>query len=199
DYLRLGAMLRQGTWTPATRLMTELEIRIGSITNGRYDDTSRGLLGSVVLKRAAALARQRDVDRAMRALEEAEEIAAASNNVDGVYYETSFGPANILIHEVHALREMGNDSMAVELGAGFRPPENLPGERLSHHLIDMAAAQLAVGDRDGSLASLQQARQVSPNHVRYHPTVRHTAAALVRLDRANDNSIAGFARWAGSI
>lgn len=199
DYLRLGAMLRQGTWTSATRLMIDLEGRIGRITGGRYDDTSRGLLGSVVLKRAAALARERDPDGAMRAVEEAEEIADASGNVDGLYYETSFGPSNIKIHEVHALRELGNDELAVQRAGEFEPPASLPGERRSHHFIDLAAAQLTVGDREGSLTSLQKARQIAPNHTRFHPTVRHTAAALVRLDRANHDSVAGFARWTGAI
>lgn len=198
-YLRLGAMLRQGTWASATRLMIDLEGRLTSHTGGRYDDTTRGLLGSVVLKRAAALARERNADGAMRAVEEAEEIAAASRNVDGVYYETSFGPANIKIHEVHALRELGSDELAVERAAELDPAAKLPGERLSHHYIDLAAAQLGVGDREGSLATLQKARQVAPNHVRFHPTVRHTAAALVRLDRASHDSVAGFARWTGAI
>lgn len=199
DYLRLGAMLRQGTWASATQLMIDLEGRINGITGGRYDETSRGLLGSVVLKRAAALARERDVDGSMRAIEEAEEIAAASSDVDGVYYETSFGPSNIKIHEVHALRELGNDELAVERAGGFEPPADLPGERRSHHFIDLAAAQLTIGNREGSLVTLQKARQIAPNHTRFHPTVRHTAAALVRLDRASHDSVAGFARWAGAI
>lgn len=199
DYLLLGAMLRQGTWKAATRLMQQLESRIHRLTDGRFDDTSRGLLGSVVLKRAAVEAREGRIDPAMRALEEAEEIAAASRNVDGIYYETSFGPSNIKIHEVYVLRELGDDEGAVQSAAGFEPPEELPGERRSHHFIDLAAAQLATGDKAAAFNSLQRARQIAPNHTRFHPTTRHTAAALVRADRNSHDSIAGFARWSGVI
>lgn len=200
EYLLLGALLRQGTWAPANRLLNELEGRVRSeVAGGRWDNTSRGLLGSIVLKRVALLARQGDVDGAMRGIEEAEEISAASANLDGVYYETSFGPSNVKIHEVHALLETGNPSVAVQQARDFVPPPDLPGERRSHHFIDLAAAQLANGDREGSFKSLQEARRISPLHTRFHPSVRHTSATLVRLDRNQHDTVAGFARWTGGI
>jgi transcriptional regulator with XRE-family HTH domain len=200
EYLMLGALLRQGTWDAADRLLIELESKVHRIVaGGPWDNTSRGLLGSLVLKHVALKARKGDVEGAMRAVEDAEEIAAASGNVDGVYYETSFGPANIRIHEVHAHLELGAPSIAVERAEGFEPPEDMPGERRSHHYIDLAAAQLASGDRAGSFESLRRARSISPLHTRFHPVVRHTSAALVRLDRAQHDTIAGFARWSGAI
>ena len=197
-YLLLGALLRQGAWRSADRLMVRLETRLDRITSGRWDDQTRGLLGSVVLKRAAARARQGDVDGSMRALEEAEEIAAACGGRDLVVHETSFGPSNIRIHEVHSLLEIGDAESAVRRGSEFAPSAELPGERRSHHYIDLAAAQLATGDRAASLASLQAAREIAPNHTRFHPTVRSTAATLVRTSRT-DEQAAAFARWAGAI
>jgi transcriptional regulator with XRE-family HTH domain len=205
-YLLLGAMLRQGAWRPATRLMTRLETQVHQIASGQWDDQTRGMLGSVVLKRAAARARQGDIDGSMRAIEEAEEIAAACGGRDLVVHETAFGPSNIRIHEVHSLLEIGDAVTAVaraqaplgDSGAPFEPPADLPGERRSHHFIDLAAAQLATGDRSGALASLQEAKSIAPNHTRFHPTVRSTAATLVRTSRT-DEQAAAFARWAGAI
>jgi transcriptional regulator with XRE-family HTH domain len=199
DYLQLGALLRQGAWGPATRLTVRLEQQIHDIAAGRFDNTARGLLGAVVLKTVAARARQGDLEGSTRAIEDAEEIAAASGGVDGVYYETSFGPGNVRIHEVHALIDIGDAATAVQRASEFEPGPHLPGERRSHHYIDLAAAQLMIGDRSGAFASLQRAREIAPNHTRFHPTTRSTAAALVRLDRAAHDSVAGFARWSGAI
>ncbi|MBO2464009.1 helix-turn-helix domain-containing protein [Actinomadura violacea] len=195
-YLLLGALMRQGLWTAANKLMVELEVQIRSIAAGRFNDESRAMLGSIVLKRLAADARQGRLENVLRATEEAEEIAAASNGRDVLAYETTFGPSNIRIHEVHALLNIGDAKTALRTAGGFIPPTDLPGERRSHHYIDLAAAQLAVGDRDASLNSLLEARRIAPAHTRFHPTVRATAATLVRLDRAQREAVTGFARWA---
>jgi transcriptional regulator with XRE-family HTH domain len=203
-YLRLGAMLRQGTWKAANLLATDLELKLRGIQGGRWDDTSRGLLGAVVLKRAVLRARQGNADGAMRELEDAAEIAAASGDRDGVFYETSFGPSNIRIHEVHVGMDTNSPGWALdrltewgEGGVPWSPPVSLPAERRSHHFIDVAAAQLASGDKRQAFASLQTARHVAPNHTRFHPTTRATAEALQRADRNADDSVTGFARWAG--
>ncbi|MFC1410524.1 helix-turn-helix domain-containing protein [Streptacidiphilus sp. N1-12] len=203
-YLRLGAMLRQGTWKAANLLATELEGKLRSIQGAHWDDTSRGLLGAIVLKRAVMRARQGNADGAMRELEEAAEIAAASGDRDGVFYETSFGPSNLRIHEVHIGMDTNSASWALnrltdwgDQGAAWEPPVDLPAERRSHHFIDLSAAQLATGDRRQALVSLQKARQIAPNHTRFHPSVRSTAEALQRADRHADDSVTGFARWAG--
>lgn len=202
DYLLLGAQLRHGAWVPARKLVVSLESRVARLVDGRWDDTSRGLLGSIVLKRAAADAKQGNYEAAVRGIEEAEEIAEASRGANGIYYETSFGPGNIGIHEVHIFKELGDPASAIrradELGILDRLPEELPGERQSHHHIDLAEARLATGDRSGALASLMRAREIAPNHTRTHPTVRHTAEVLVRLDRNGDDTVAGFAHWTGA-
>jgi transcriptional regulator with XRE-family HTH domain len=206
-YLRLGAMLRQGTWNAATRLSADLESQLHRIQGARWDDTSRGLLGSIALKRAVLKARQGNPDGAMRDIEDAIEIAEASGNRDGVYYETSFGPSNIRIHEVHVGMDTNSAGWAVrrledwgrEAGQDgpWVPPADVPAERRSHHFIDVAAAQLAAGDRGEAFVALRTARQIAPNHTRFHPTTRATAEALQRADRHADDSLASFARWAG--
>lgn len=194
-YLLLGALMRQGLWAASDKLLGDLEHQVRSIADGRFDDTSRGLLGAIVLKRLTADARQGKLENVVRGLEEAEEIAAASNNADLLVYETSFGPANVRIHEVHSMLDIGDAKTAVRVADGFVPPTDLPGERRSHHYIDLASAQLATGDRAKAMQSLLAARNIAPAHTRYHPTVRATAATLVRLDRAQHETVAGFARW----
>lgn len=194
-YLRLGALMRQGLWGSADKLIGQLDMQIRGIASGRFNDDSRALLGAVVLKRLAADARQGRPEHVARGLEEAEEIAQASRNADLVAYETAFGPSNIRIHEVHAMLQLGDGTRAVDRARGFTPSANLPGERRSHHHIDLASAQVGAGDRDGALRSLEEARRISPVHTRYHPTARATAATLTRLDQGRHEAVSRFARW----
>ncbi|WP_395108100.1 helix-turn-helix domain-containing protein [Actinomadura sp. SCN-SB] len=193
-YLFLGALMRQGLWGPANNLMIRLETQTRSITD-RWDNDSRGLLGAIVLKRAAAEARRGRIDATIRALEEAEEIAAQCGNVDLLTYETAFGPSNIKIHEVHAMLDLSDPASAVRVSDSFSPPETLPGERRSHHFIDLAAAQTQVNDRTGALISLKKSAEIAPAHTRFHPTARSTASVLARAERGEHGPAAEFARW----
>lgn len=119
----------------------------------------------------------------------------------------SFGPTNVRIHEVAALIDGGDTEQALarlaEWGAEqqrdeWAPPTTLAAERASHHHIDVAAARLSEGDRTRSFAALRRARALSPNHTRFHPTVRSVSGTLVRLDRSRDEELAAFAGWAGA-
>jgi transcriptional regulator with XRE-family HTH domain len=200
DYLLLGALLRQGAWEATDKLTALLKDELRGITDNVWNDTGRGLMGSIILKEATALARRGDLDGCMTLLDEAGELADASRNVDGLYYETSFGPGNIMIHKVHALNNVKDGAgEAVRIADGFEPSETLPGERSSHHYIDLASAQLATNDRTGSLDSLWKARDIAPNHTRFHPTTRSTAAVLARLDRSTTERVTEYARWCGAI
>lgn len=206
DHLRLGALLRSGAYGQASRLMTQMEARLVRETAGRWDDVSRGALGAIRLKDVMVRARRGDVDGAMSMLEDAQEIAAASGGRDGVYYESSFGPTNIRIHEVAALVDLGDTATAVRrvhewgLEQGrelWEPPEGTVAERSSHHHIDFATAQVAEGHRRGAFVSLLRARQIAPQHTRFRPQARETVSTLIRLERDAPETLAGMARWMG--
>jgi hypothetical protein len=53
-----------------------------------------------------------------------------------------------------------------------------PRERVGQHYIDLARGYQLAGDRDRSLATLQLARETSPQQTRYHPQVRETVLTL---------------------
>jgi transcriptional regulator with XRE-family HTH domain len=206
EHLRLGALLRSGAYGQASRLIAQMEARLARIAGGRWDDTSRAALGAVRLKEVMVRARLGDVEGAMRMVEDAEEIAAASGGRDGVYYESTFGPTNIRIHEVAALVDIGDTAAAVrrvrewgrEQGRElWTPPRGTAPERSSHHHIDFAQAQLAEGDRAGAFVSLQEARRIAPQHTRFRPQARETVATLIRLERDAPETLAGLARWMG--
>ncbi|MFD4000833.1 helix-turn-helix domain-containing protein [Streptomyces rubiginosohelvolus] len=206
-YLRAGAMMRMGAYGSARRVLENLEQEVERLApEASMNGAQMAVQGAILLKLAILEARDGRPERATQRLAEA---GAAANMLaaDTTHYEMSFGPTNVRIHEVAAMIDTGDTEQALarlrEWGAeqdrtDWELPRGIAKERASHHHIDVAAARLAEGDRQGAFADLSVARGISPVHTRFHPTTRQTAAALVRLDRRSDDSIAGLARWAGA-
>ena len=207
-YLRAGAMLRQGALGSARRILEGLSEEIERLApEASMQDEQAAMQGAVLLKLAILEARDGQPDRSWQRMAEARACAGLLRGRDTSHYEMSFGPTNVRIHTIAALIDTGDTEQALarlrEWGAEqdrdeWELPEGLVAERASHHHIDVAAARLAQGDRTGAHRDLLEARRISPNHTRFHPTTRHTAAALVRLDQGAHDSVAGFARWAGA-
>ncbi|MFI2078451.1 helix-turn-helix domain-containing protein [Streptomyces triculaminicus] len=205
-YLKAGAMVRMGSYSSARRVLEGLTEEIERLAPEQcLSEAHLALQGAALLKLAILEARDGHPERAQARLDDARGCAALLRQ-DTTHYEMSFGPTNVRIHEVATLIDSGDTEQALARlrawGAEqdrdeWEVPDTLAGERVSHHYIDVAAARLAEGDRAGSYRDLLHARRVSPNHSRFHPTLRSTAATLVRLDRQQDDSIAGLARWAG--
>ncbi|WP_282695506.1 helix-turn-helix transcriptional regulator [Streptomyces sp. CC208A] len=205
-YLKAGAMVRMGTYASARRVLEALVDEVERLApEASMSDAQIAIQGAVLLKLAILEARDGHPDRATDRLAEAR-AAAGMLRADTTHYEMSFGPTNVRIHEVAALIDTGDTEQALarlrEWGAEqdrdeWQLPAGIVAERASHHHIDVAAARLAEGDRAGAHRDLLEARRLSPNHSRFHPTVRNTAATLVRLDRSQDDALVGFAKWAG--
>lgn len=205
-YLKAGAMIRMGSYGSARRLLEGLMDEVErQAPEQSLTDVHLAVIGAMLLKLAILEVRDGHTGQAWQRLAEARSYADRLPG-DTLHYETSFGPSNLRIHEVAVLIDSGDTEQALarvrEWGAEqdrdeWAPPGDLAKERASHHHIDVAAAKLAEGDRHGAYRDLMHARQIAPHHARFHPTVRTTAATLVRLDRAQHDSVAGFARWAG--
>jgi transcriptional regulator with XRE-family HTH domain len=206
-YLRAGAMLRMGTYASARRVLEALVDEVERLApEASMSDEQIAMQGAILLKLAILEARDGRPEHAGERLAEAR-TAAEWLRADTSYYEMSFGPSNVRIHEVAALIDQGDTEQALarlrEWGAEqdrdeWEVPVEIVAERASHHHIDVAAARLAEGNRNGSHQDLLQARQIAPNHSRFHPGYRATAATLARLDRGMDESIAENARWCGA-
>ncbi|MFJ8602272.1 helix-turn-helix domain-containing protein [Streptomyces shenzhenensis] len=206
-YLVAGAMLRQGAYSSARRKLVALRTELERLQPERsFSADALAVDGALLLKLAVLEARENNPHRADAYLREAEQVARMAGNRDSLAYEMSFGPTNIRIHEVHTLIDMGDTEQALARlsewspvsGGEWAPPATTVGERSSHHFIDVASAKLAMGDRAGAFADLKQARKVAPNHTRFHPSVRETTAALLRMDSHPSNELSTFGSWAGT-
>jgi transcriptional regulator with XRE-family HTH domain len=206
-YLRAGMLVRLGAFDSARRILQGLVGEIDRLApEGSLTEVLLALRGAVLLKLAIVEARDGGGDRVDGLLGEAQLLADMGGGRDTDFYEMSFGPTNVRIHRFAAMTEEGDAEQALarleEWGAEQRVSEwvlpiSIAAERSSHHHIDVAAARLTQADRRGAFGSLKEARVLAPVHTRFHPSVRHTAEALVRADRTDDAELAAFARWVG--
>ncbi|MDX6743610.1 helix-turn-helix transcriptional regulator [Actinocorallia sp. A-T 12471] len=118
---------------------------------------------------------------------------------EGIYSGTAFGPDSMRVHEVSVAVELGDGVRAVEAAESWEVPASLPAERRSHFYIELARAQLWLGQRDASLQSLQEARRIAPQHVREHRQVRDALATLIRLYTSPPHALLSYAEWAKAI
>jgi hypothetical protein len=125
----------------------------------------------------------------------AEHLGGADH--DGGWYQLSFGPANVSIHEVATRIELGDGQGAVEKASGLRLPPSLPPIRAGHHYVDLSRAQLWAGDRDGALRSLYLARKLAPQQTRHLPTTREVLRMLLRAHRRSNEPLAKMVSWIG--
>jgi hypothetical protein len=58
-------------------------------------------------------------------------------------------------------------------------------------------AWLLHGNRDRCVDAPVRARAISPEHVRYSPSLHETIAILAARDARRTDSLAGLVRWAG--
>ncbi|WP_432012705.1 helix-turn-helix domain-containing protein [Streptomyces cucumeris] len=205
-YLVAGAMLRQGAYTPARRKLLSLRTELERMQpEHSFTDDALAVDGALLLKLAVIESRRNNPEGANTYLREAEEVARMAGNRDSLAYEMSFGPTNIHIHDVHALIDMGDTEQALarlvewapNSSMEWTPPATTVGERSSHHHIDVASAKLTLGNRAGAFEELRRARKIAPNHTRFHPSVRETTSALLRLETHPTNELSTFGIWAG--
>ncbi len=198
SYLRGQSCFNTGRHDVGLRLM-ERSLADVEEDARRGERSALCVQGNLRLRAAMLAARSHAGQEARAQWAEAWEVAGRLGD-DTENYVMSFGPSNTLIHSVALEVELGEFGKAVKASRGVHLPkpfaEKFP-DRVGHHYIDLARAQLETGQRQAAFASLQKARKVAPQQTRFHPSVKETVASLVRAERGSRESVTGFARWMG--
>lgn len=168
------------------------------LANGRYDDAMElghtasvwlstrveesdpaalSLLGMIHLRAAIAAARHQDRATATSLLNQAEALASRLGS-DENYWQTSFGPTNVVLHRLSAELDLDNISYVVEYGQ--IDVDHMPPERGVSHRIDYARALSLAGQGDNAFEELLTAERASPQLVRNNPRVRDTLRDLIK-------------------
>ncbi|WP_431867880.1 helix-turn-helix domain-containing protein [Nocardiopsis eucommiae] len=145
------------------------------------DARSWAAYGSLHMRAAVFAARNRHPRQAAPHLEQAR--LAAEHTREAVYTGTAFGSASVRVHQVTLALECEDPDQALEVAAGWTPPQGLPAERASHYFIDVARAHHLLGRQEVALANLRAAWQRAPEHTRLNPHVRALSGLLLSSGR----------------
>ncbi|GII23700.1 hypothetical protein Pme01_32970 [Planosporangium mesophilum] len=153
--------------------------------------------GALHMRAAVLAARAGRPDRARDHIDEA--AAAATHVHENIYTGTAFGPASVRIHHVSLAVDAGDPADALRIASGWVPPLAVPAERRSHFFVDLADAQARCGRDEDAVTTLQVARKVAPQHVRYHPQVKSTLLSLSHRFRSPPLALSELTRWTGVV
>ncbi|MFF4228986.1 helix-turn-helix domain-containing protein [Streptomyces sp. NPDC001820] len=184
DPLVLASAARSGTHALLANGRYEAAMQLGDATANWLaprvadsDPSALSLLGMIHLRAAVAAARHQDRPTATRLLNRAEELADNLGS-DENYWQTGFGPTNVLLHRLSI--ELDLDNVAYVVENGRINVDHMPQERSVSHRIDFARALSLAGHGDEAFAELRTAERTSPQLVRNNPRVRETLRDLTK-------------------
>jgi hypothetical protein len=193
---RTTSMLQAGSYDIGLRLLDRVQ---SELQVGRRSEREAALWVSAPLHLRSAIlgARGGKADVSAMHLAEARAIARhlGDRDCDGGWYQLSFGPSNIAIHDVAVSVELDDAPAAVAKAEGLRLPPDLPPIRAAQHYVDLSRAQLWVGRPDGALHSLYVARQLAPQQTRHLPTTREVVRMLVRSHHRTNEPLTRLVSW----
>ncbi|MGW0545258.1 helix-turn-helix domain-containing protein [Streptomyces griseoincarnatus] len=193
-YMRGLTYLRSGQYRTGERLVQVGLADLEQADAGRERDV---LTGQLHLGAAVMAGRAQDRGRAEDHLAEAERIADQTGEAARVHWLT-FGPTNVRVHRVSVLAELDEYGAAAQAGKTIQLPREWPASRRSHHLAELARAQMWTGQLEDSFANLLRARKAAPQQARYHQTVRETYAGLEAAKRQLPDSFLSYGSWLGT-
>ncbi|MEU0809503.1 helix-turn-helix transcriptional regulator [Streptomyces sp. NPDC005970] len=134
-------------------------------------------------------------EEANACLEEAEGIARDIGETN--HYLFVFGPTNVAQHAIAAAADRDEHSEALRRAREVRLPEGYPPARAGVYWIDRARSEALMARPEDALESLQEARKVTPQQTRYHPTTRETVGTLLRARPRPSQGLREYALWSG--
>jgi transcriptional regulator with XRE-family HTH domain len=200
EYLRAGELMVAGDTSSAAALMDaslgRLEPELGN-HNGDGWEPVWAVWGNLQLKAALVAARSGRPDAKLATWQYFEQAKDAADRIgyDRDDYRLFFGPTNVDIWSVGLAVELCDDAAAIDRANNIHLPDQAPKERRSHHFIDLARAHVWRNDPEDALRCLFKAREISPQHTRFHPQVRETTLALGRIERRTTTTLRSFASW----
>jgi transcriptional regulator with XRE-family HTH domain len=192
---RAGTFLNSGDFDGG---MTIVDRGIVAAESSLHGIDKAYALGILHLRGMTLAGRLKAKDEANRHREGAWAAAAEFPDGDVDWHGLHFGPYNTASHVVATEADLDQYRRALRTAEDlFRTPTALPPTRIGPVHMNTARAKLAVGDRDGALASLAQAWEVTPQMMRVTPTAREVLRVLISLHQRSNHVLVGLARDAG--
>ncbi len=192
NFVKTWLPLHRGDYHGCDRLLERAQRAIAD----RSDPTALAVRGQLHLQSATVAARAARAGDADAHLAEARDIIA-SGVPPRPYLDIDCSAFNADTHSVAIPVELRDGTTAVARADSMHITDKYEPRRVGDHWVHVARAWVLHGNRTKALGALNQARFVSPQQTRYHPSVRETVHIIAEQDRRVTDSLAGFARWAG--
>lgn len=137
------------------------------------------LWGALTLQRAVTESRSGDAGAAYEHLDRAREMAARLGPGRNDY-NTEFGPANVILHEIAVAVELGDAGRALR-AAEAADAADLSPERQARMLMDVARAHTQRRHVAEAVAALLRAEAITPEQTRTHDLVRQLVSDLLTM------------------
>ncbi|MGW2255584.1 helix-turn-helix domain-containing protein [Kitasatospora sp. NPDC001660] len=189
-----GTFLNSGDFDGGLAVIERAIVQAESTLHGR--DRAFGL-GILHLRGLTLAGRLKDKQTANRHIAEAWRVAEEfPRDVDD--HGIHFGMENTATHVISTSSDMNRHREAVEaadalIGGGV----SLPANRMGPLYMNLGRSQLALGDRDGALESLEIAWKWSPEMSAVHPTSLELIRVLTSLHKRSNPRLTRIAKRAG--
>ena len=191
DQDRSLPLMHRGAYATAAALVERVQ---AGLADHWSTPQSLSVRGAMHLRSAIIGARAGSSSTADAHLAEARDLAERLPALAD-HYDTAFCLPNVQVHAVAAAVELCDGTTAVARADGVQFPAGMMRSRLGHHHVDLARGWLLHGDTARALATLNHARELAPQLVRYHPQVHETVRVIAERQRRASEPFTRFVRW----
>jgi transcriptional regulator with XRE-family HTH domain len=172
-----------------------LDRQLGSAA--RKNPVALSLSGMLHLRSAEAAARMGD-RRTTNDMLQLAELAATGLGVDANFWQTNFGPTNVLLHRVTIGVDLDDIATVLDFGPQI-DPSNLTAERAASWRIDVAHAYAAAARDDEALSWLLAAQNEAAQLVWHSASARETVRSLYRRSAGRPPELTDLAECCRAI
>lgn len=193
------ALLRQSRFEEVETLCERTADEVEPTKLSKATPDELGVWGHLLLWASAAAARNNRPEEAEDYLRAAAAAAARLGREAEVTGRRSFGPLTVAMKEVENTLIAGRPDRALQLAEQLPRDVGLTYPLAVHrHRIDVARAQVLLGDAEAATATLAELRSAVPGWLRHQQSAREVAedilAARTRMPSAEQRDLADFLR-----
>ncbi|MCN9244219.1 helix-turn-helix domain-containing protein [Streptomyces sp. RY43-2] len=189
-----GTFLNSGDFSGGLAVIDRAIAQAESTLTGRDRAYGLGILHLRGLTLAGRLRDKQTTDRHIAAAWR----AAGEFSEDIAEHGIHFGPENTATHVISTASDMDQHRRALDTAEDLiREGLTLPATRVAPLYLNLGRSQLALGDQDSTLGSLETAWEVAPEMAAVHPTSLELTRVLVSKHKRSNERLSRIARRAG--
>lgn len=189
-----GTFLNSGDFAGGLAIVDRAIVQAESSLRDRERSFGLGILH---LRGLTLAGRLRDKQTTHRHVEAAWRVAEEFPE-DIAEHGIHFGQENTATHVISTASDMERHRDALDTGRDLiRAGLTLPATRVAPLHMNLGRSQLALGDRDGTLESLEKAWAVAPEMAAVHPTSLELTRVLTSLHKRSNPRLTRLAKRAG--